>query len=241
VFRLPRGRPRPRLRPRPSCDVTSNLEAILCVLLVESGVSESMAIAIACVIASSCKVGLFFAPLCGRARAWALACIDSVVMSGPSSTFMGRPRKVSPINVVTIYFTGGNAAIDPLRTKPNIRKRTSCSYGRSSLPPFNSAARHPSLRFSSPFTPLLFTLHSSPFTPPPFTPPPFTPAIHSAALHSRPSLRRPSPLNLPLFTLQSAPPPLHSPPPPPSLRRLTPPPLTPRSLAMISMTSEYLD
>jgi hypothetical protein len=67
VFRLPRGRPRPRLRPRPSCNVTSNLEATLCVLLVESGVSESMAIAVACVIASSCKVGLFFAPL-GRPR-----------------------------------------------------------------------------------------------------------------------------------------------------------------------------
>jgi hypothetical protein len=114
----------------------------------------------------------------------------------------------------------------------------------------HSAARHPSFRRSSPFTPPPFTpaLHSPPFTPPPFTPALHCAALHPSFCRSspfthlpstlpsrpsppprqlsirrpspRPSLRRSSPLVLPLFTLHSSTvysslPPFTPPPPPP--------------------------
>jgi hypothetical protein len=72
-----------------------------------------------------------------------------------------------------------------------------------SLPPLNSAARHPSFRRSSASTP-----------------PPITPALHCAALY--PSFCRSLPFNPPPFT---PPPPPYTPP------HLTPPPLTPPPLA----------
>jgi hypothetical protein len=95
---------------------------------------------------------------------------------------ISRPQQILAALTCPSPFALDSAALHYAALHPSSR--------RPSLPPFTTAALHPSFRHSSPFTPPPFTAALHCRRPSRFIPPPFT--SHSPTLHSRPSLRRPS-------------------------------------------------